>query len=344
MESLKGKRVLISEPMPQAYEAAERLKALGCEVDFGAQITDRTNKRSIEELKQIVKEYDGFIGMSREKFPREVLEQADRLCVITKYGIGVDHIDLKAASENGVLVSVSPVNRSSVAEHTVALMLALLKRLRHSQSFLNGSNWRCMELANCELSGKVIGFVGIGGITREVIARLNGWECTFIGYDPYVTEEAAAKLNVKMVDWDTLFSVSDLVSLHLPLTDETRNSVGMKEFERMKDSALLINTARGKLVDQKALIEAIKEQKIAGVGMDVAEKEEPIPKDDPIMEIAGYDNVLITPHSAGWTREALQRETDLTIDNMILALQGKEPSFVVNGDALENWRKKIGKQ
>ena len=136
---------------------------------------DRHHKKNIEEMKEIVRDYDGFIGMSREKFPREVLEQASRLCVITKYGIGVDHIDLEAASENGVLVSVSPVNRIPVAEHTITLMLALLKQLRYSQKFLNQDNWRCMEAADYELFGKVIGFVGLGGITREVIKRLNGW-------------------------------------------------------------------------------------------------------------------------------------------------------------------------
>ncbi|PWM22685.1 MAG: hypothetical protein DBX44_06805 [Oscillospiraceae bacterium] len=344
MNELKGKRVLISEPMPQAYEAARRLEALGCAVDFGAVISDRTSKKTAEEMKQIVKEYDGFIGMSREKFPREVLQEADRLCVIAKYGIGVDHIDLQAASEYGVLVSVSPVNRTSVAEHTIALMLALLKRLRASQRFLNRDNWRCPELADFELAEKTIGFVGLGGITREVITRLNGWGCHFIGYDPYVSSEQAAALNVQAVSWDALFETADIVSLHLPLTEQTLHCVGQKEFDRMKPSALFINTARGKLVDQAALIQAVRRKAIAGAGIDVAQREEPIPPDDPLMEIAGWDNVIVTPHSAGWTHEALQRETDLTIDNMILALQGKLPSFVVNQDAVDGWRSKVKKR
>ena len=305
---------------------------------------DRHHKKNIEEMKEIVRDYDGFIGMSREKFPREVLEQASRLCVITKYGIGVDHIDLEAASENGVLVSVSPVNRIPVAEHTITLMLALLKQLRYSQKFLNQDNWRCMEAADYELFGKVIGFVGLGGITREVIKRLNGWGCRFIGYDPYVNAEDAEKIDVTMVDWDTLFSTADIVSLHLPLTEETRECVGAKEFSMMKESAIFINTARGKLVNWSELIDAVKKKKIAGLGTDVAEQEEPIPTDAPIMEIANDENVIVTPHSAGWTFEAHQRETDLTIDNMILALEGKEPSFVVNKAAIERWGKKINRQ
>ena len=198
------------------------------------------------------------------------------------------------------------------------------------------------EMVGTEIYGKTIGFVGIGGITREVIARLSGWGCSFIGYDPYVTAERAAAENVKKVDWDTLFSTADIVSLHLPLTEETKGSIGEREFNLMKETALFINTARGKLVDQKALIQAIKSGKIAGCGLDVAENEEPIPVDDPIMEIAGYDNVVVTPHIAGWTRECQQRLADMTTDNIILALQGKVPSNLVNNDAVENWRKKTG--
>lgn len=344
METLKGKKVYISEPFPQAYKASERLTNLGCQVDFGAPITDRYHKKNVEEMKEIVKNYDGFIGMSREKFPREVLEQANRLCVIAKYGIGVDHIDLEAASENGVLVTVSPVNRIPVAEHTITLMLVLLKRLRQSQKVLNQDNWRCMEVADHELFGKVIGFVGLGGIAHEVIARLAGWGCQFVGYDPYVSAEDAAKINVTMLGWDTLFSTADIVSLHLPLTAETEKCIGAHEFDLMKESAIFINTARGRLVNWQDLINAIKEKKIAGLGTDVAELEEPIPIDAPIMEIANYENVIVTPHSAGWTFEAHQRETDLTTDNMILALEGKEPSFIVNKAALEGWQKKVGKK
>lgn len=342
MKPLEGKRVLISEPVPQAFETADRLKELGCEVEFGSDICNRDDKRSAEEMKRIVKEYDGFIGMSREKFPREVLEQADRLAIISKYGIGVDHIDLKAAEENGVLVAVSPVNRVPVAEHAVTLMLTLCKCIRKNQRYLNVPNWRMQEMVGTELCGKTIGFVGLGGITREVIARLGGWHCAFIGYDPYVSEEKAAADHVKKVDWDTLFSTADIISLHLPLTADTKGSVGEKEFNLMKTSALFINTARGRLVDQKALIEAVKAGKIAGCGLDVAENEEPIPVEDPIMEIADYDNVIITPHIAGWTRECQQRLADVTTDNIILALQGSVPQNLVNPDAVEVWRRKTG--
>lgn len=340
MNQLEGKRVLISEPVPPAFEVANRLKALGCEVEFGSEICNRADKRSLEEMMHIVNEYDGFIGMSREKFPKEVLDQAKRLVIISKYGIGVDHIDLKAASANGVLVAVSPVNRVPVAEHTVTLMLTLCKCIRKNQRYLNVPNWRMQEMVGTEICGKTIGFVGIGGITREVIARLSGWHCDFIGYDPYVSAEKAAADHVKKVDWETLFATADIISLHLPLTEDTKGSVGEKEFNLMKKSALFINTARGKLVRQDALIAAIKEGKIAGCGLDVAESEEPIPADDPVMEIANYDNVIITPHIAGWTRECQQRLADMTTDNVILALQGTVPNNLVNIDAVENWKKK----
>ena len=339
MGVLDGKRVLVSEPMPQAYEAAKILTELGAEVDFGPEMEKRNQKKTIEQMQEIVQSYDGFIGMSREKFPKEVMEKADRLSVIGKYGIGVDHIDMQTATEKGVLVTISPVNRLSVAEHTVTLILSLLKNLRLSQRYLTKDNWRCQDLLGHELYGKTIGFLGVGGITRGVIARLSGWECSFIGYDPYVDEQAMDALHVRKVSWDELFSQADVISLHLPLTAETRESVGAREFST---SAILINTARGALVQQDDLIRAIKEKQIAGCGLDVMKREEPIPEDDPIMEIAGYDNVILTPHTAGWCEETQQRWCDLTTRNVCLALQGIEPGDIVNRNAIDAWKVKIG--
>lgn len=332
---------MVSEPVMPAFDAAKRLQELGCEVDFGAVIYKREDKLDTERMKQVVKEYDGFIGMSREKFPREVLQEATRLGVIGKYGIGVDHIDVAAANEAGVLISNSPVNRMPVAEHAVTLMLALLKGLKKSRRDLNVPNWRSMEMEISELGGKTVGFVGLGGIAREIIARLSGWQCSFIGYDPYVSAEDAAKINVRAVDWNTLFQSADVISLHLPITAQTKGIVGEKEFAMMKDTALFINTARGKLVDQAAMIAALKAGQIAGLGLDVMEKEEPVPVDDPIMEIADYDNVILTPHSAGWTKECQKRLADTTTDSVIVALQGQTPPFLVNPDALPAWKKKL---
>ena len=341
MKSLEGKRILVSEPLPDMFEAAERLKELGAEVDFGEMIFVRDKKLSAEQMKQVVKEYDGFIAMSREKIPREVLQEADRLAVIGKYGIGVDHIDMEAATEYGVLVTNCPDNRASVAEQAIGLMLALYKRHRFVQHALNVPNWRSQELICSEIDGKVIGFLGVGGISRQVVSRLSGWNCSFIGYDPYLTEEQMAAVNVKKVEWDELFTAADIVSLHLPLTDQTRGCVGEKEFRMMKKSAIFINTARGKIVDQTALISAIKNHEIAGCGLDAMFNEEPIPLDDPLMEIAGYDNVIITPHLAGWTADCLRRHCFTAVNNVIMALQGEKPDNLLNPAALDKAMAKL---
>lgn len=340
MSTLSGMKVLVSEPLPYAYEAAKRLEELGASVDFGPAIAFRNDARTTEEMKTIVQEYDGFIGMSREKFPREVLECATRLRIIGKYGVGVDSIDLAAATENDVLIAISPVNRISVAEHTVMLALTLLKNTRKSQRYLNEANWRTQELIGHEINGKTVGFLGIGGITREVAARLVGWNCSFIGYDPYVDKDAAAQIGIKKVEWEELFRQADIISLHLPLTSETRGIVGEKEFSIMKKSAIFINTARGPLVDQAALIRAVKSGEIAGCGLDVMQKEDPIPIDDPIMEIVNYDNVILTPHTAGWCAETQQRWCDMTTDCVLTALQGEIPPYIANRDVIERWKKK----
>jgi D-3-phosphoglycerate dehydrogenase len=337
---LQGRRVLIAEPIAGCSERSFHLFAeLGCELVVGPDVSRTREGYSRQQLIEFGGAFDGIIGMSREKFPRDILEAFTRVRVICKYGIGVDHIDLAAACERGILVSNTLVHHNTVAEHAFAVILALLKKLSYCQRHLKNFGWRDETTLCSELYHKKIGVVGLGGIGRQFIQRLQGWEVELIGCDPYVDAEQAAAMGVTKVDWQTLFRQSDVISVHMPLTEETRGAIGAAEFAMMKPEAVIVNTSRGGIIDQSALVAALKSGRIAGAGLDVFEKEPLAPG----MEILALsDHVVLTPHNAGWTREALLRIATQAHVNCIEALKGNVPVSVANPQVLQGWVARFG--
>lgn len=331
------KRVIILEPIDYVDTTLHLFKENGIEVTVGPHVTNKKDGYTEEQLIQFANEYDGMIGMSREKITKRVLESATKLRTVGKYGIGVDHIDVEAASKAKILVTNTPVINTTVAEFAVSLILSVLKKITYNDTYLRAGNWRDSNTVGVELLGKTVGFVGFGGIGKETLKRLSGWGLNFVAYDPYVKQEVADSYNAKLVDWETLFKESDIISVHMPLTEETKGSISYKEFEMMKPTSIIVNTARGKIINLQALTEAIRDKKIWGAGLDVFEQE-PLPKDS---EILKYENVIVTAHTSGWTKESLTRMATSAAINCIKALTGEKPTYIVNNEIYEDWKNKF---
>jgi phosphoglycerate dehydrogenase-like enzyme len=271
-----------------------------------------------------------FIVVGLEPVPESVFERAKKLKLVQRLGVGYENIDLEAASQYNVPVCYMPdFNAATVAEHTFSLILALLRRVFESTLLMKATQWPILTIAAkgiFELQGKTLGLVGLGAIGQEVAKRARPFEVELCYYDQHrlhASEEAA--LGISYVSLDRLLETSDIVSLHLPLTPETRHMIGKEELRRMKRTALLINTARGAIVDEEALAETLEEGVIAGAGLDVF-AEEPL---DPRHPLRRCQNVLLTPHSAGQTREAMERMVQMMLDNIQRVARGEEPLYRV---------------
>lgn len=341
MNELKGKKVILLEPTDRIDTQFRLYEESGCALTVGPYTSEPARAYSPEQLIAIGNEYDAAVGMSREKFTPEILRHCNRLQIISKTGIGVDHIDLAAASAQGILIANTPGNHDlDVAEYTIGQMLALLKRYDFNERHMRGGGWRGPETLGGELYGLTVGLVGYGNIGRHVAKRLCGWDCRLIAYDPYVSQEKCDSFGhpVTMVDWETLFSQSDIISLHMMLNAETRGCVAKREFSLMKKTAYIINTSRGPLIDLPSLDWALESGEIAGAAIDT-HAVEPVGPDYPLYR---YDNVLLTPHCAGWAAGGLARNSDHAARNVIEALTGTPPKSTVNPDAIPLWKQRFG--
>jgi len=254
----------------------------------------------------------------------QVIEAAGKLKLIQKYGIGVDKIDLKVAARRGVPVCIAAgANAVAVAETAIALMLAVYKRLCLAHNSLRAGQWLKWDLrTGCyELWKKTVGIVGGGNIGRAVAKRLShGFECRVLYYDVLrLPQETEAALGMTYAPMEELLRRSDIVSLHVPLTPETRGFIGAKAFALMKPTAVLINTARGGVVDEPALIEALRKGTIAGAGLDVFAKEPP-DRDNPLLQM---DNVVVTPHNGGGTVDTMKRIVSHAFENIMRVERGE---------------------
>jgi phosphoglycerate dehydrogenase-like enzyme len=278
-----------------------------------------------DDAEKVAKAGDAdYILCSWTPIPARMIEAAPRLKLIQKYGIGVDKIDLKAAAQRGVPVAIAAgVNSVAVAETAITLMLALYKRLCVAHNSLRDGQWLKWELrTGCyELWQKTVGLIGGGAIGRAVAKRLShGFECRVLYYDAVrlapETEKAMGMTFTAMAD---LLREADIVSLHVPLLPETRGLIGAKEFAIMKPSAVLINTARGGVVDEPALIEALRKKTIASAGLDVFAKEPP-DQDNPLLRM---DNVVVTPHNGGGAVDTMKRIIGHGFDNIMRVERGE---------------------
>jgi D-3-phosphoglycerate dehydrogenase len=284
-------KVLISDKMDPNAERI--LKEHGCEVDV---ITGKTP----EELKAIIGQYDGLAIRSATKVTKEILDAATNLKVIGRAGIGVDNVDIPYASSKGVVVMNTPFGNSiTTAEHAIALMFALARQLPEANAQTQEGKWPKNAFMGVEVTGKTLGLIGAGNIGSIVAARALGLKMKVVAYDPFLTEERAVEMGVEKVDLETLVTRADFITLHTPLTDETRNILNRERLEKTKKGVRIVNCARGGLIDEAALKDGLDSGHIAGAALDVF-VEEPAKKNP----LFGTPNFICTPHLGASTNEA----------------------------------------
>ncbi|MFC1804944.1 phosphoglycerate dehydrogenase [Candidatus Omnitrophota bacterium] len=254
-----------------------------------------------EELKKNIKGYDAVIVRSATKLTKEIIEAADKLKVIGRAGVGLDNIDLDAATKKGVIVMNTPGgNTMSTAEHTLSLILALSRNIPQANASLKQGQWKRSKFMGVEVYRKTLGIIGLGRIGKEVAKRSLSFGMKVLAYDPFLSAEVAKSIGIETVALKDLFKRSDYITVHTPLTNETRHLVSAETIALMKKDARIINCARGGIVDEQALAKAVKEERIAGAAIDVYEKE-PLP---PESELLSCDNIITTPHLGASTEEA----------------------------------------
>lgn len=259
---------------------------------------------------------------------REVLARARRLKVVAMHGVGTDHIDVEAATEFGVVVTHAPgSNTAAVAELTIAFIFALARNLVHAHLSTSAGEWR--RFVGVEVGGKTLGLVGLGRIGRAVAARAKALGMLVQGYDPFVDPVVAASEGVELVSLDILMRTSDFVSIHIPLNRDTELLIDAEMLDRMKPTAFLINTSRGRVVDERALAERLRSGRIAGAALDVFWNEPPVGS-----EIVRLPNVILTPHMGAHTAEAIRRMSEMAAQSVTDLMQGRVPPYVVNPEVL----------
>ena len=268
--------------------------------DAGFAIERRT-RMSPDELRDALKQSEGLVVRSETKVTTDLLEAATHLRVIGRAGVGVDNIDVAAATARGIVVMNAPDgNTVTTAEHTMALLIALARRVPQANSSLKGGNWERKKFVGVELQGKTLGIIGLGRIGRAVATRARAFGMTIIAYDPFIAPEQTRDLEIEGAALDDVFARADFLTVHTPLTAETRCIVGKDAFARMKPGVRIINCARGGLVDEEALSDAIKSGVVAGAAIDVF-TEEPPRSNHPLLTL---EEVIVTPHLGASTREA----------------------------------------
>jgi D-3-phosphoglycerate dehydrogenase / 2-oxoglutarate reductase len=306
-------RVLVRERIADAGIELLR-RRFDVDVDSGGDLADR------------IADYDAIIIRSGTRLTRELIERAERLKVIGRAGVGVDNVDLDAASERGIVVANAPQSTVvSAAEHTIGLLLALSRKIPQAHAALKEGRWERSRFAGLELAGKTLGLVGFGRIGQQVARRASGLEMRVVAYDPYVAPDRFRSLGVKRLDTlDALLAETDFLSLHVTLTPETRGLIGPAELARAKDGLRLVNVARGELVDEHALVEAIRDGRVAGAAFDVFSAE---PYSGPLLEV---DEVVVTPHLGASTQEAQDRAGMIVAEQVAAALDGGVVTNAVN--------------
>ena len=330
MESRKRKRVLL--PQPVEREAVSLLESAGVEVLLAPD-------KKPEIVGPLLKDVQAVLLRTGIFFGKELMNQADDLWLITRTGAGVDNVDIPAATERGILVTCVPgANTRTVAEHALALILALMKQLPRLDREVRQDNFtiRYKSLPR-DMAGKTLGLVGLGRIGSE-LGRMchEAFDTRVLAYDPYLPSEVQNELKswVEFCDLEKLLRTSDIVSLHTPLSPATEKMIGARELEWMKPGAYLINASRGGVIDEAALIDCLRQGKIAGAGLDVF-AEEPPEKNNPLKTL---DNVILTPHVAGLTLECGIRIAVLAAQAVVDLFQGKRPSGMVNPEVLSEPR------
>ena len=286
-------KILISDPLSD-----EGIKILKGVKEFEVDI--KTDLKA-DALKEIVKDYDALIVRSATKVNKDIIAAAVKLKVIGRAGVGLDNVDLNAATQKGIIVMNTPAgNTISTAEHTMSMMMALSRNIPQASASVKKGEWKRSKFMGVELYNKTLGIVGLGRIGSEVAKRSLSFGMKILAYDPFLSLEVAEALGIEVVELKELFVRSDYITVHTPLTEETRHLISTKEFAIMKKGVRIMNCARGGIIDEVALAAAIKEGKVAGAALDVCEQEPVSPEN----ELLKFDNVIITCHLGASTEEA----------------------------------------
>jgi D-3-phosphoglycerate dehydrogenase/(S)-sulfolactate dehydrogenase len=315
-------RVLVSDDL--SPEAVKILRDAGLEVDVKVGLKP-------EALEAIIGDYDALAVRSATKVTARLLEKASRLRVVGRAGVGVDNVDLEAATRRGVVVMNTPGGSSTaVAELALAMILALFRRVASATASVKAGKWEKKRFQGRELAGKTLGVVGIGNIGSILVDRCLAMKMKVVAYDPFISPEAAARLGVTLTDLDGIWREADAISLHVPLTDQTRNMINAASLARMKPGAVLVNCARGGIVDEAALAAALASGHLGGAALDVFDAEPP-PADHPLL---GLDTVVLTPHLGASTEEAQVAVAVAVAEQLAQYLKDGEVKNAVNVPSL----------
>ncbi len=289
---------------------------------YQLKLNDLGRPMTPDELTERLTDCDGCIA-GLDHFSAEVILAAPKLQIIARYGAGVDRVDLDAATAAGVVVTNTPVaNSDSVADLAVGLMLAVARQIPAADRSVRNGQWQNMY--GISLSGKTVGLIGYGRIGSRVARRVKGFGCPVLVHDPFLDVAVAERDEFELVSLEKLLGESDFLSLHLPTTDATHGFLNAERLALMKPTAILVNTARGELVDSEALLAALREDRLGGAGLDTHAEEPPDPAD-----FEEFDNVVLTPHMGAYTREALVNMAHGAVENLCAFFEGRQPPNVV---------------
>ncbi|MEE9599588.1 MAG: phosphoglycerate dehydrogenase [Anaerolineales bacterium] len=319
MKKLNECKILVT---PTSYGSQDTTLKTDLEILVDKVVYNTTGKplRS-DQLQMILADMDGMIA-GLDEIDKKALESAPNLKVVARYGVGYNNVDLKAAKLNKITVTNTPgANAKSVAELTIALILNLLRPVLPAAKGVQDGEWP--RFKGISLEGKTVGLIGLGAIGKETARRLSGFDCQILAYDIIKNEEFAEQNNVVYKPLDFLLSQSDIVSLHLPGTPDTAGTVDEEFIGKMKTGSWIVNTARGELIDEAALIRALNSGKLRGAAVDVYQQEPP-DKKNPLLKM---ENVIATPHMGAHSDSATNTMGRIALEECLLVLQGKEPNY-----------------
>jgi len=335
------RKVCFTGPMGVTI-AEDILRNAGCELVMGKPQDDfRTFRYERKELVNLIGDCPIVYPSGRDMIGADILDSCPDLQAVVKSSIGIETVDVDAATDLGILCcnSPTPENYLGVAEATLGLMVALFKRLKFNETFIRNGGWKELPNRGTLMLGKTVGIIGVGRIGQNVAKRLAAWDMKVLGYDPYIEQDTVADLGVHMVSLEELLRQSDLVTLHVVLTRETRGMLGMREFKMMKPTAFIVNTSRGPALKEAELVQALNEKVIAGAALDVFE-EEPLPMKNPLRQV-DPTRLILTPHNIGANPGSAEAGQKMAAQSMLAILDGKIPDTVVNPQAIDRWKERF---
>lgn len=313
-------KVLVSDSL--AEEGVRRLES-GAEVDV---ITNL----SPDELVKKIKDYDALVIRSGTRVTADVINAADHLQVVGRAGVGIDNVDVEAATKKGIIVLNTPGgNTISAAEHTIAMMLAMARNIPQANSALHKGEWNRKKYTGVEMFNKTLGVVGLGRVGAEVATRMKAFSMRILAFDPFITEAKARQLGIELAPLETVLREGDFITVHTPLTNETRNLIDEDEFNIMKPGVHIVNCARGGIINEAALAKAVASGKVAGAAVDVFTKEPPV--GNPLLE---QEKIITTPHLGASTAEAQVNVALAVADQILTIAKGGLPSNAINMPAI----------